>query len=534
MKTPRLRFGIAARLWWAVGAGMLALIALFAGAALTIIDLQRRGVAEVKVSDAKVRAAIEWASLTDTNVARMTGSTLGYNPELIEAFKAPIAGSFERIDQIRTMIGSLGHSDGEARLLEQLDRERDALMAAQAEAMRFALAGDMQMSKLEFERRFNPAAQAYLSSVNNYAALQRISAERLSDRLASERDDVLRATGLALGGLLIAIVVGAAQLIRAIKRPLHQAVTMARRVADGDLSAPVAVGRCDEFGDLQRAMADMAHGLSSLVGQVRQTSDGVTSASVQIASGSQDLSDRTERAASWLQSTANAMSQMSGAVQASAEAAESADALAREATQAVHRGARVVSDVAHNMDEIASTSRQISTIIGVIDGISFQTNLLALNAAVEAARAGEQGRGFAVVASEVRGLAKNSAKAAREIKALIGASLGRVESGARLVEAAGTSMSEIVTSISRVDEIVQRITGSMAQQREGLCDVADAVTQLDNVTQQNAALAEQLIAAARSMSEQATEMSKRVHLFSDVDVATTERQTDQGGHVRVQ
>jgi methyl-accepting chemotaxis protein len=173
----------------------------------------------------------------------------------------------------------------------------------------------------------------------------------------------------------------------------------------------------------------------------------------------------------------------------------------------------VVSDVVNNMNEIAATSRQISTIIGVIDGISFQTNILALNAAVEAARAGEQGRGFAVVAGEVRSLAQNSAKAAREIKALIGASLDRVESGAKLVEAAGSSMTEIVASIARVNETMQRITSSTARQRDGLGEVTDAVMQLDDVTQQNAALVEESSAAARSMSDRAKELSDRVHVF---------------------
>jgi methyl-accepting chemotaxis protein len=512
MRTVQGRFGMGARLWCAVGIGMLVLVALFGVAAWQIIDVQKRSSSELGLSDAKVRGATEWASLTDTTVARMTGSTLGYNPELIEAFKGPIATSFARIDKIRQTIGAMPQSEDEKKLVAQLDKERGALLAAQAEAMRFAEAGDMQMAKTEFDKRFNPAAQAYLKSVNAYAAMQQADAARLAERFASERDGVLRATAIGLGGVLVAIAFGAFRLIRSINGPLHQAVRVARRIAAGDLTTLIVVDRSDEFGDLQRSLAEMSNALSALVGQVRDTSDGVASASLQIASGSQDLSERTERAASWLQRTANAMTELTGTVQASADAALSADSLSREATTAAQRGG-VVSDVVSNMNEIAATSRQISTIIGVIDGISFQTNILALNAAVEAARAGEQGRGFAVVAGEVRSLAQNSAKAAREIKALIGASLDRVESGAKLVEAAGSSMTEIVTSIARVNETMQRITSSTARQRDGLGEVTNAVLQLDDVTQQNAALVEESSAAARSMSDRAKELSDRVHVF---------------------
>ncbi|WP_284619867.1 methyl-accepting chemotaxis protein [Aquabacterium humicola] len=513
MVPARSSFGLGARLWCAVGIGMLVLAALFGAAAWRITDVQQRSTAELGLADAKVRGATEWASLTDTNVARMTGSTLGYNPELIEAFKAPIASSFARIDKIREAIGKMPQNAQEKKHIAQLDAERTALVAAQAEAMRFAESGDMQMAKAEFDKRFNPAAQAYLKSVQAYAAMQQAEAKQLSERFAAERDAALKATGIGLAVVMLVIAFGARQLIRSIHKPLHQAVSVARRIAGGDLTAAVEVDRGDEFGDLQRSLGEMSAALATLVGQVRDTTDGVAAASLQIASGSQDLSDRTERAAAWLQRTAGAMEELTGTVQQSAEAARSADELTREATAAAQRGGRVVGDVVSNMNQIAATARQISTIIGVIDGISFQTNILALNAAVEAARAGEQGRGFAVVAGEVRSLAQNSAKAAREIKALIGASLDTVESGTKLVEAAGSSMNEIVASIARVNDTMARITSSTASQRDGLGQVNDAVHQLDDVTQQNAALVEESSAAARTMSERAKELSDKVHVF---------------------
>ncbi|WP_395701993.1 methyl-accepting chemotaxis protein [Aquabacterium sp.] len=519
MTALRSTISLGTRLWCAVGLLMLALVTLFGLAAWRVTEVQQRGAAELGLSDAKVRGATEWASLTETTVARMTGSTLGYNPELIEAFKAPIAQAFGRIDKIREAIGRMPQRDAEKALVGQLDRERAALLEAQKEAMRFAEAGDMQMAKAEFDKRFNPAAQAYLKSVQAYAAMQRADAEQLQQRFTAERDQVLKATGIGLFVLLAAIAGGAKLLIRSIHRPLRQAVQVAQRIASGDLTEQVAVDRHDEFGDLQRALHEMSAALASLVGKVLHTSDGVVNTSQEIASGSQDLSDRTERAAAYLQRTAGAMAGLTQTVQQSADAALAADQLARGATEAAQRGGRVVGDVVANMNEIAATSKKIADIIGVIDGIAFQTNILALNAAVEAARAGEQGRGFAVVAGEVRSLAQNSAKAAREIKTLIGASLGTVESGAQLVSTAGSTMDEIVAAIARVNQTMAQITQSTAQQRDGLGEVNTAVAQLDDMTQQNAALVEQSSAAAKAMSEQARGLALMVHVFRTAEAA---------------
>ena len=513
MKSNRRAFGLATRLWCAVSLGMVALAALFGTAAWKMIDLQQRSTAELAVADAKARGATEWASLTDTNIARMTGSTLGYNPELIEAFKVPIGKSFARIDEIRRNIGAMPQSERERALVVQLDHERNALLTAQAEAMRFAEAGDMQMAKSEFEKRFNPAAQAYLKSVQAYAALQRMEARQLSERFADACERVLHASGAGLLALLAAIALGARALIRSIHSPLNQAVGLARRITAGDLTAAIRIDRGDEFGDLQRTLGEMSSALANLVGQVRDTSNGVAAASKEIAHGSQDLSGRTERAAAWLQRTTQAMQDLTSTVQQAVHAAASADTLAREATAAAQRGGRVIADVVNSMNDIAATAKQISTIIGVIDRISFQTNILALNAAVEAARAGPQGRGFAVVASEVRSLAQSSAKAAREIKALISASIERVESGARLVHAAGESMSEIVASTGRVNDTMQRIASSTARQHEGLAEVNSAVRQLDDMTQQNAALVEQSSAAAQSLSNEAGDLLTKVNAF---------------------
>jgi methyl-accepting chemotaxis protein len=261
------------------------------------------------------------------------------------------------------------------------------------------------------------------------------------------------------------------------------------------------------------ALADMQTSMRQLVEQVQESSACIQVASSEVAQGNQDLSTRTEHAASNLQETADSMEQLTGTVQQSVDAARQANQLAASAAEIAVRGGEVVSQVVTTMDEIQHSSRKINDIIGVIDGIAFQTNILALNAAVEAARAGEQGRGFAVVAGEVRILAQRSAQAAREIKSLIGTSVDRVESGTRLVADAGQTMSEIVSSVQRVSDIIGEITAASGEQSDGIGQVNAAVTQLDQMTQQNAALVEESAAAAESLRDQARRLNEVVATF---------------------
>jgi methyl-accepting chemotaxis protein len=253
--------------------------------------------------------------------------------------------------------------------------------------------------------------------------------------------------------------------------------------------------------------------LRGLVGQIRQSADSIQVASAEVASGNADLSVRTEQAASNLQQTASSMEQLTGTVRQSADSASTANQLASSAATVAQRGGQVVSQVVSTMDEINTSSKKIVDIIGTIDGIAFQTNILALNAAVEAARAGEQGRGFAVVASEVRSLAQRSAEAAKEIKALIGASVDKVASGSKLVQDAGSTMTEIVASVQRVTDIIGEITAAAAEQSAGIGQVNTAVTQHDQMTQQNAALVEESAAAAESLKDQAQRLAGVVGTF---------------------
>jgi methyl-accepting chemotaxis protein len=257
----------------------------------------------------------------------------------------------------------------------------------------------------------------------------------------------------------------------------------------------------------------MQASLRRLVGEVRSSTDSITTASAEIATGNHDLSVRTEQTASNLQQAASSMEQLTGTVKQSADSARQANQMASSAAEVAARGGSVVSQVVTTMNEINASSKKISDIIGVIDGIAFQTNILALNAAVEAARAGEQGRGFAVVASEVRSLAQRSAQAAKEIKGLIGASVDRVEAGSRLVADAGKTMSEIVGSVQRVSDIIGEITAASSEQSDGIGSVNAAVTQLDQMTQQNSALVEESAAAAESLKDQAVRLSQAVGAF---------------------
>ena len=317
---------------------------------------------------------------------------------------------------------------------------------------------------------------------------------------------------LALGG------VAAVLITRSITGPIGRAVEVATTVAAGDLSSRIVARGNDETAQLLRALAAMNDNLARIVGQVRASSDSIATGSAQIATGNADLSQRTEEQASNLQQTAASMEQLSGTVKTSAETAGHASELAAVASAAAVQGGEVVGTVVDTMQDIAASSKKIADIIGVIDGIAFQTNILALNAAVEAARAGEQGRGFAVVASEVRSLASRSAEAAKEIKSLIVTSVEKVEAGARQVDQAGTSMADIVSQVQRVSQLISELSGAAGEQSTGIHQVGNAVAQLDQVTQQNAALVEESAAAAESLRVQAANLAEAVSVFRLAEV----------------
>jgi aerotaxis receptor len=318
------------------------------------------------------------------------------------------------------------------------------------------------------------------------------------------------AIGVMAGAVAAGMLVTALMLHAQVMAPIGRILDQATRLARGEPPQDLHLDRVDEIGMLSRAVNQSGLNLSALIDDVSEQSAGVAEASQQIAEGNLDLSSRTEGQASNLEETAASMEQMTATVKQNADAAREASQLAQAASSVAEQGGTMVGQVLSTMEEISSSSRRIADIIGVIDGIAFQTNILALNAAVEAARAGEQGRGFAVVAGEVRTLAQRSAQAAREIKALIGASVGTVENGSKLVGSASDTMTEIVGQVRRVTDLINEMTHSSYEQSSGIGQVNQAVTQLDQMTQQNAALVEQSAAAAESLRQQANRLSQAV------------------------
>jgi aerotaxis receptor len=339
----------------------------------------------------------------------------------------------------------------------------------------------------------------------------------VSSALAALGPLVAAALGLGpwvVAGLAVACAgILAAWLIATLARPIGEVQQAVWRLAAADLSVRLDSGREDELGDIARGLSQMALNLTAVVTDVTSGAVVLTTATSEIASGNTDLSQRTETQAANLEQTAASMEQLNATVKNSALTAREAALLANTASQSAAHGGEVMGHVVATMDEIATRSNRINVIISVIDGIAFQTNILALNAAVEAARAGEQGRGFAVVASEVRSLAQRSAEAAREIKALIGASVEKVDAGTKLVRDAGGSINDIVAQVRQVAQMIDQISNATNEQTLGISQVNDAVTQLDQVTQQNAALVEEAAAAAESLNQQAARLVEAVSVF---------------------
>ena len=379
-------------------------------------------------------------------------------------------------------------------------------------AQALKLSDILEAQKL-FTEAIEPNYVKVRSSLQPLIKIQTDTAKREYEE-AVNRANLIR--WIAIISLLIGLPVAAIfsyYLIVGLSQALSRAVDLANAVAHGDLSQTIEVRGKDEVALLMTALSEMSASLVSVVASVRQGSDGVATASAEIAQGNNDLSARTEQQASALEETAASMEELGATVRQNADSARSANQLAMSASTIAVEGGNVVGRVVETMKGINESSRKISDIISVIDGIAFQTNILALNAAVEAARAGEQGRGFAVVASEVRSLAGRSAEAAKEIKALIGASVERVEHGTNLVDQAGVTMAEVVTSIKRVTDLMGEISAASNEQALGVAQVGEAVTQMDQTTQQNAALVEEMAAAASSLKGQAQELVQTVAVF---------------------
>jgi methyl-accepting chemotaxis protein len=487
------------------------------------------GAQRVAALNEKMRAQVQqahlvhgWTGLVQTNLERAVLAT---------RLEAVADGDANLQQRLQPLDASLAESmaagvQAVASLQQQLDAQRLTSKAAELAAAvrdqreafvkaRAVIRDDIQMggSVERIDRELVPQGERLVAALRALTA--EIDRESQSASAALETE-LHRAGWVAAAIALLALGCGgelARRIVRSVHRPLQQATAAAGRIGRLDLSGDIHTDRRDEIGELMRALDQMQESLRGVVGQVRDSADSIRTASAEVAAGNADLSHRTEHAASNLQQTASSMEQLTGTVRHSADAAAQANQLAGSASDVARRGGEVVEQVVATMEEIHVASNQIAEIIGTIDGIAFQTNILALNAAVEAARAGEQGRGFAVVAGEVRSLAQRSAHAAKEIKALIGASVDKVASGATLVADAGSTMKDIVASVQRVSDIIGEISAAAAEQSGGIGQVNAAVVQLDQMTQQNAALVEQGAAAAESLKEQAGRLAGVVSAF---------------------
>ncbi|WP_425261389.1 methyl-accepting chemotaxis protein [Rubrivivax sp. RP6-9] len=505
MKFENLR--IATKLWLAVGLLVAAMSALIVFAAVRANQSQTFADRVLTLTETKIRLATRWSQMTEAAVQRAvvgavnTDATIG--KMLDDANNEAVAGITELHKQLKT----LPLSDAETALMQKIATLRQAVLDTAGEVTKLKLAGDLDGARAAATQKFVPAVAPYLGALGEFVKLQEAASAAARAQIASDRSLTVKIAAIVAVLMIAGMLVGTTLLVRSIRTPLLDAVDLAGRIAEGDLGSKRMTTRGDEFGALQRALLAMNDSLARTVGRVRLAADSIQTASTEIATGNIDLSQRTEQTASNLQRTASAMGQLTDTVAQSAASARTANQLASSAADVANRGGAVVSQVVSTMDEINAASKRIADIIGTIDGIAFQTNILALNAAVEAARAGEQGRGFAVVAGEVRSLAQRSAEAAREIKSLIGASVERVESGARLVADAGSTMTEIVASVQRVSDIIGDISAAAAEQSTGIAQVNGAVGQLDQMTQQNAALVEESAAAAESLREQSRQLA---------------------------
>jgi methyl-accepting chemotaxis protein len=398
-------------------------------------------------------------------------------------------------------------------LLGTIEAQRVRYIEAQNHYMALVSEGNVAGARAYLLTEVRPVLDTYFGAVDALIAFQ---SDLLDEAVKNAQADVLAIQNAVWLSVVLGLVVAgvlATWIIRAITVPLQRAVDVARAVAAGDLGVQMQAQGRNETAQLLHALQQMLQGLRAVVSQVRSGSEGVASASSQIAQANNDLSARTEQQASALQQTAASMEQLNSTVRQNADNARQANQLALSATTVAERGGSVVGQVVHTMKGINESSQRIADIIQVIDGIAFQTNILALNAAVEAARAGEQGRGFAVVASEVRALAGRSATAAKEIKQLIGTSVERVEAGTALVDQAGATMQEVVAAVRRVTDLMGEISAASTEQSQGVSQVGEAVVQMDQVTQQNAALVEEMAAAATSLKGQALELVQSVEVF---------------------
>ncbi len=507
------RLRIATKLWVFIAVIMVLLVGIAGIGLVRSAGILAQGRAQQLVAYQMVQTTTRWSGLTESNAVRNHAIIVSSDPAVTTAFKDAVDATTKEISEMQKQLDALPLTEQDRAQMQKIAELRKSVIALREKARSVKADGKQDEAMQILNAQYLPAMASYVAAQKELVAMQErrvvdVQAETESRRQANS-------VGILIGLLVVVvlIVAGTMWLVRSIRDPLDQANELAERIAQGDLSPNYTTRREDEFGRLLRSLATMNESLGRMVSEVRVSTDNIATASAEIASGNNDLAQRTEQTSSNLQSTASSMDALTATVQHSAENSRQASGLAASASSVAQRGGAVVTQVVSTMQEIDASSKKIADIIGVIDGIAFQTNILALNAAVEAARAGEQGRGFAVVASEVRSLAQRSASAAKEIKGLIDTSVAKVESGTRLVTDAGATMEEIVQSVRRVADVINEITSAAGAQSSGIAGINEAIGNLDQMTQQNAALVEQSAAAAESLREQADRMKSAVAVF---------------------
>ncbi|MBI2733300.1 MAG: HAMP domain-containing protein [Aquabacterium sp.] len=474
----------------------------------------------------------QFASVLDTSVPQLTqlqavGTevdrvNLAARDTILASDETASNAALNKIEAGRTTIGQqiellqnmLNKGDAESRkLAEELGNHSSGILVTLVKFSRLYKAHRTEQARALFDRDLQGKMRGLSDTIKRAQELQ-ISA--LAEQKNQSRQRLWSALGVGSVVLALAVAISAVlawKLALSVTEPVKAAVDVARRVAQGDLTTSIAMTRHDEIGMLLESMAGMQQKLSELVHGILETVRNIESTSEEIASGNQDLSDRTDRAAHTLHETTSAMEELAATFKQSAESAKTANALVSQTSQGVTRSGDVVAQVVSNMQDISASSNKISDIIGVIDSIAFQTNILALNAAVEAARAGEQGRGFAVVASEVRALAQRSATAAREIKSLIQASAEKVHAGSTLVGEAGQTMGDLIRQVQQVSGLISAISDISDRQTHGVGQVNASVNELDEATQRNATLVQHTSSAAATLKADTRKLAQAVGVF---------------------
>jgi methyl-accepting chemotaxis protein len=503
---------LATKLWSAMGA-MVLILGVIIAATSHASRSSREDYSTINASLAsRIKAANEWANLADVNATRAYAVVVATDDGVATAFKEAISATNTKVEEIQSKIEAMDLSEADKQQIAVIREKRKVIgdMTAQTALLKVTNPTGL----VEFvNTKYYPALLELQKAHHDFIEMQDATYNAARQAFEDQGSTLIVKSAGSMVAMIALLVLGAAFLIRSIRAPLLQANELANAIASGDLTRHIELDRSDEFGELMASLKVMKDSLATMVNQVRKSTDSIGVASAEIAMGNNDLASRTEETSSNLASTASAVANLTDAVHQSSENSRQANQLAVDASVVATKGGSVFTQVVDTMRKIDTNSKKIAEIISVIDGIAFQTNILALNAAVEAARAGEQGRGFAVVASEVRSLAQRSADAAKEIKTLINTSVLDVESGTALVAGAGSTMQDIVSSVRRVADVIAEITAAAAEQSVGIVTVNQSISNLDQMTQQNAALVEQSAAAAESLRDQASQLTRAVAVF---------------------